>query len=224
MKISLRMLRSAIVGLLVFGALIFGPAGTVRYWRGWGFILVFTICTNIIGLYLARTDPALLERRMKVGPGAETRPAQKAIISLAFLAFGALFVVSALDYRFGWSKVPAFVSIVGDLLVALGLGIDLRVFRENSYGASTVETAAGQKVISTGPYALVRHPMYVGVVIMLLGVPLALGSYWSLVFMLLNVPILMLRIRDEEAMLKQELEGYTDYTRHVRYRLLPGLW
>ena len=224
MTITLRMLSSAIVGLLVFGVLIFGPAGTFMYWRGWAFILVFTICTNIIGLYLARTDPALLERRMKVGPGAETRPAQKAIISLAFLVFAALFVVSALDYRFGWSKVPASVSIAGDILVALGLGIDLRVFRENSYGASTIEIAAGQTVISTGPYALVRHPMYVGVLIMLLGIPLALGSYWGLVFMFVNVPILMLRIRDEEAMLKQELEGYTDYTRRVRYRLLPGLW
>jgi len=224
MGISIRMLKSAIVGLLVFGVLIFGPAGTVGYWRGWAFILVFTICTNIIGLYLARTDPALLERRMKVGPGAETRPAQKAIISMAFLVFAALFVVSALDYRFGWSTVSTSVSIVGDILVALGLGVDLRVFRENSYGASTIETATGQTVISTGPYALVRHPMYVGVLIMLLGIPLALGSYWGLVFMFINVPILMLRIRDEEAMLKQELAGYIDYTRHVRYRLLPGLW
>jgi len=194
------------------------------YWRGLAYILVFTICTNIIGLYLARTDPALLERRMKVGPGAETRPAQKAIISLAFLAFAALFVVSALDYRFGWSKVPVSVSILGDILVALGLAIDLRVFRENSYGASTVETAADQTVISTGAYALVRHPMYVGVLIMVLGVPLALGSYWDLVFMFVNVPILMFRIRDEESMLRQELKGYLDYTRHVRYRLLPGLW
>ena len=221
---KMRMLRSAILGLLLFGVLIFGPAGTVRYWRGWAFILVFTVCTNIIGVYLARTDPALLERRLKVGPVAETRPAQKAIISLAFLAFGALFVVSALDYRFGWSRVPAPVSIGGDILVALGLAIDLRVFGENSYGASTIETATGQTVISTGPYALVRHPMYVGVLILLLGVPLALGSYWGLVFMFVNVPILMLRIHDEEAMLKQELQGYTDYTRRVRYRLVPGLW
>jgi protein-S-isoprenylcysteine O-methyltransferase Ste14 len=224
MTIVFRMFKSAIVGLLVFGVLIFGPAGTVAYWRGWVFILVFTICTNIIGLYLARTDPALLERRLKIGPVAETRPAQKAIISLAFLAFAALFVVSALDYRFGWSRVPASVSIVGDILVALGLSIDLRVFRENSYGGSTVETAEGQTVISTGPYALVRHPMYVGVLVMVLGIPPALGSYWGLVFMCVNVPVLVLRIRDEETMLRQELAGYVDYTRHVRYRLLPGLW
>jgi len=224
MKLALPMLRSAIVGLLVFGVLVFGPAGTVKYWRGWVFILVFATCTNIIGLYLAQNDPALLERRMKVGPGAETRPAQKAIISLALLAFATLFVVSVLDYRFGWSTVPAAVSIVGDILVALGLIVDLRVFGENSYGASTIETAAGQTVISTGPYALVRHPMYVGVLIMLLGIPLALGSYWGELFMFVNLPILMLRIRDEETMLKQELKGYIDYMQHVRYRLLPGLW
>jgi protein-S-isoprenylcysteine O-methyltransferase Ste14 len=224
MRIAFRMLSSAGVGLLLFGVLIFGPAGTFRYWQGWTFILVFTICTNAIGLYLARTDPALLERRLKIGPGAETRAAQKAIISLAFLSFVALFVISALDYRLGWSKMPASVSIVGDILVVLGLVIDLRVFRENSYGASTVEIAEGQTVISTGPYALVRHPMYVGVLITVLGMPLALGSYWGLVFMFVNVPILVLRIRDEEAMLQQELDGYVDYMRHVRYRLLPGLW
>jgi protein-S-isoprenylcysteine O-methyltransferase Ste14 len=224
MKIAGRMLRSALGGLLVLGLLVFGPAGTLAYWRGWMFIVVFTLCTNVIGLYLARTDPVLLERRLKAGPGAETRPAQKAIISLAFLAFAALFVVSALDYRFGWSQVPGSVSIAGNILVALGLMIDLRVFRENSYGASTVEIAAGQTVISTGPYALVRHPMYVGVLIMVLGVPLALGSYWGLIFMFVNVPILILRILDEEAMLRRELDGYISYTRRVRYRLVPGLW
>jgi protein-S-isoprenylcysteine O-methyltransferase Ste14 len=224
MKIALRTLWSAIAGLLVFGILIFGPAGTFAYWQAWAFILTFSVCTNIIGLYLAQTDPVLLERRLKVGPGAETRPVQKAIISLAFAAFAALFVASALDHRFQWSKVPAWASILGDACVALGLMIDLRVFRENSYGASTIERMEGQRVISTGPYALVRHPMYVGVLIMVFGVPLALGSYWGLVFMFLNVPILILRIRDEELMLDQELEGYVDYKRNVRYRLIPGLW
>lgn len=219
-----RALRSAIVGLLVFGLLIFGPAGTFAYWQGWTFIATFGVCTNIIGLYLARTDPALLERRMNVGPRAETRMTQKVIISLAFAAFAALFVVSALDHRFEWSSVPSWMSIVGDALVALGLLIDLRVFRENSYGASTIERMEGQHVIRTGPYAIVRHPMYVGVLIMVLGVPLALGSYWGLIFMFLNVPILMVRIRDEETMLEQELEGYVDYEQRVRYRLLPGLW
>jgi protein-S-isoprenylcysteine O-methyltransferase Ste14 len=224
MNIVLRTLRSVIVGLVVFGLLIFGSAGTFAYWQGWAFILTFSVSTNVIGVYLALNDPALLERRLRVGPSAETRPVQKAIISLAFGAFAALFVVSALDHRFAWSKVPVWVSIMGDACVALGLMMDLRVFRENSYGASTIERMGGQKVISTGPYALVRHPMYVGVLIMVFGVPPALGSYWGLLFMLLNVPILILRIRDEEAMLEQELKGYADYERVVRYRLVPGLW
>jgi protein-S-isoprenylcysteine O-methyltransferase Ste14 len=147
------------------------------------------------------------------------------LIAVAFAGALALVVVSVLDHRFGWSFfVPAWVSVLGAVLVAAGLMIDLLVFRENSYGASTIETMEGQKVISTGPYALVRHPMYVGVLVMVIGVPLALGSWWGLAFLLLNVPILVLRILDEETMLRQELDGYADYMRSVRYRLVPGLW
>jgi protein-S-isoprenylcysteine O-methyltransferase Ste14 len=116
------------------------------------------------------------------------------------------------------------VSVLGNVLVALGLMIDLRVFRENSYGASTIEKMEGQRVISTGPYAVMRHPMYVGAVIMVLGVPLALGSYWGLVFMLIIIPVLMLRILDEEKLLRRELDGYNAYARDVRYRLVPGIW
>ena len=224
MTLAIRTLKAAIAGLLVLGSVIFGAAATFAYWQGWVFILVFTISTNVLGVYLALADPALLERRLKAGPRAETRPAQKALISLAFAGFFALLIVSALDHRFGWSNVPASISVLGNVLVVLGLMVDLLVFRENSYGASTIEKIEGQHVISTGPYALVRHPMYVGVLVMVIGVPLALGSYWGMAFMLLNVPILMLRILDEEAMLRQELEGYADYTRRVRSRLVPGLW
>ena len=159
MNLAVRTAPTAVVGLIVLCIIVFVPAGTLAYWQGWVFIAVFSISTNIIGVYLALKDPALLERRMKAGPGAETRPAQKALIALAFAGAIALVVVSVLDYRFGWSFVPAWVSVLGDVLVAGGLMIDLLVFRENSYGASTIETMEGQKVISTGPYALVRHPM-----------------------------------------------------------------
>ena len=224
MNLAVRAATTAVVGLIVLCIIIFVPAGTLAYWQGWVFIAVFSISTNIIGVYLALKDPALLERRMKAGPGAETRPVQKALIALAFAGAIALLVVSVLDHRFGWSSVPAWVSVLGDVLVAAGLMIDLLVFRENSYGASTIEKMEGQKVISSGPYALVRHPMYVGVLVMVIGVPLALGSWWGLAFLLLNVPILVLRILDEEAMLRQELDGYADYMRKVRYRLVPGLW
>jgi protein-S-isoprenylcysteine O-methyltransferase Ste14 len=224
MKLAIRAATTAVVGMIVLGIFIFLPAGTIDFWQGWAFIAVFAISTNIIGVYLALKDPALLERRMKVGPGAETRPAQKVLIALAAVGLLGLLVVSALDHRFGWSNVPAWVCVLGNLLVAAGLMIDLLVFRENSYGASTIETMAGQTVISTGPYALVRHPMYAGVLIMLIGVPLALGSWWGVGFMALNVPLLVLRILDEEAMLEEELEGYGAYVRRVGWRLVPGVW
>ena len=224
MQLFMRTLRTTIIGLVVFGILIFGPAGTLAYWQGWAFIAVFSISTTIIGVYLALKDPALLERRMKVGPAAETRPAQKIIISLSFMVFLVLVVASALDHRFGWSHVPAWISVLGNVLVALGLMIDLRVFRENSYGASTIERMDGQQVIATGPYALVRHPMYAGVLIMVLGIPLALGSWWGLLIVPATIPILQLRIFDDEKMLRSELAGYGAYADRVRYRLVPGLW
>jgi protein-S-isoprenylcysteine O-methyltransferase Ste14 len=224
MNLALRAAKSAVVGLIVLGVIVFLPAGTLAYWQGWAFIVVFTVSTNLIGLYLARNDPALLERRMKVGPAAETRPLQKAIIAIAFAGAIALVIISALDHRVGWSHAPAWIAVLGNVLVALGLMIDLVVFRANSYGASTIEKMAGQHVITTGPYALVRHPMYVGVLILVIGTPLALGSYWGLLFLLLNVPILVLRILDEERMLASDLDGYTTYMRTVRYRLVPGLW
>jgi len=222
--VTLRTLRASITGLVVIAVLVFVPAGTVAYWQGWLFIIVFALSTNLIGLYLARHDPALLQRRMKFGPQAEPRPVQKALVGLAFVAFSALPVVSALDHRLGWSDVPDWVSVFGAFLVWLGLMIDLLVFRRNSFGASTVETMEGQTVISSGPYALVRHPMYVGALVMLVGVPLALGSYWGLLFVIVFVPVLALRILDEEAMLLRELDGYAEYTRSVRYRLVPGVW
>lgn len=224
MHLLMRTLKTTIVGLIAFCFLIFVPAGTLAYWQGWTFIAVFSVSTVLIGLYLVLENPALLERRIKVGPAAETRPVQKIIIALSFAVFCLMLIVSALDHRFGWSQVPAWLSIIGNALVASGLMIDLRVFRENSYGASTIEKMEGQKVIATGPYAIVRHPMYVGVLIMMLGTPLALGSKWGIVPAIATVPILVLRILDEESMLRDELDGYEAYARDVRYRLLPGIW
>lgn len=221
---TVRTLLTSIIGLAAIGILVFVPAGTFAYWQGWLFIVVFALSTNLIGVYLARNDPALLARRLKFGPQAETRPIQRVVVALAFIAFYALPAVSALDHRLGWSKVPGWMSVFGAFLVALGLVIDLLVFRQNSFGSSTIETMEGQRVISDGPYALVRHPMYVGALVMLLGVPIALGSYWGLVFVIAFVPILALRILDEETMLLRELDGYVEYTQKVRYRLMPGVW
>lgn len=223
-KLILPTLQTFLIGVIAFGIVLFIPAGTLNYWQGWVFILVFGISTNIIGLYLSLKDPALLERRKKIGPGQEQNPAQKIIMSLALLGSLAILVFSALDHRFGWSPVPTIVSLLGDGLVALGLFVNLLVFKENTYGASNIRTEAEQKVISTGPYALVRHPMYVGVLIMVFGVPLALGSFWGLALVALIVPVLVWRILDEEKLLKQDLPGYRDYAQKVRYRLVPHVW
>lgn len=217
-------IRTLLIGLVVFGVLLFLPAWTLSYWQAWVFIVVFSLATNAIGIYLSLKDPALLERRKKFGPAAEQRMSQKIIMSLTLVALIAFFVFCALDYRFGWSPVPAYVSLLGDVLVALGLLINLIVFRENSYGGSSIETVADQKVISTGLYRLIRHPMYMGVLVMMIGVPLALGSLWGLVILALVIPVLIWRILDEEKMLRKDLPGYNEYTHKVHYRLVPYLW
>jgi protein-S-isoprenylcysteine O-methyltransferase Ste14 len=224
MKLILQTLQTDVIGLVILGALLFIPAGTLGYWHAWVFLVVFTISTNAIGLYLTAKDPALLERRKKIGPASETRPAQRLVMSISILSLAGLFVFCAVDYRFGWSPVPWYVAVLGDGLVALGLFIDLLVFRENSYGGSSIEIVDGQKVISTGPYAVVRHPMYAGVLVMVAGVPLALGSWWGLAILIITTPVLIIRILDEEKFLEKDLPGYEHYAQTVRHRLVPYLW
>jgi protein-S-isoprenylcysteine O-methyltransferase Ste14 len=223
-KLIIPTLRSFVIGAIALGLLLFLPAATLNYWQAWVFIVVFLVSVNAIGVYLSLKDPALLERRKKVGPTAETSTAQKIIMSVAIVACVGVLIFSAFDHRFGWSPVSPLVSLIGDVLVALGLFINLLVFRENSFGGSTIETVADQKVISTGLYAQVRHPMYVGVLVMLVGVPLALGSWWGLAVIAVTIPVLIWRILDEEKLLKQDLPGYTEYTQKVRYRLVPLVW
>ena len=210
--------------VVILAALLFIPAWTIRYWQAWVFIVVFVVSTNAMGIYVALTDPALLERRRKAGPTKEQRPAQRVIVSLELVSFNAILVVSALDHRLGWSHVPPIVSVIGDVLVALGLYLVQLTFRANTYGGSSVEVVEGQTVISTGPYAIVRHPMYVGAVIMAAGTPVALGSWWGLLVVLGAIPVLAWRIQDEESLLRSDLAGYIDYARQVRYRLVPFVW
>jgi protein-S-isoprenylcysteine O-methyltransferase Ste14 len=186
-----RTIATSLIGLIALGVLLFVPAGTLAYWRGWVFVVVFAASTQAIGIYLALKDPSLLARRMQAGPGAEQRMSQRIIISLGFLSLLGVMVFCALDYRFGWSPVPAWVSILGDVLVALGLFVDLLVMRENTFGASNIRVEEGQTVITTGPYAIARHPMYAGVLIMMVGVPLALGSWLGLLVLLLTFPVLV---------------------------------
>jgi protein-S-isoprenylcysteine O-methyltransferase Ste14 len=224
MKTALQAVTSSVIGFAVFLLLVFWPAGTFDYWRGWAFIAVFATATNIPSLYLAATNPAALKRRMQAGPAAETRPLQKIIITFAFLSIAAMIVVSALDFRFGWSSVPAAVSVVGDVLVGVGLLIAMITTIQNGYAAANINVEADQKVVSTGFYALVRHPMYFGNVVLMIGIPLALGSYWGLLFVILGLVVLAVRILDEEKVLAQQLTGYTDYIQRVHYRLVPGVW
>jgi protein-S-isoprenylcysteine O-methyltransferase Ste14 len=222
--VTRRALRSSLFGILALAALLFIPAWTLAYWQAWLFMAVFVCTSGAITVYLAIHDPKLLERRMNAGPRAEREPAQKIIMVLAMLGFIVMLVFPALDYRFGWSPVPASVSVLGDTLVALGFLFVFFVFKENSYGASTIQIAEDQTVISTGPYALVRHPMYAAALVMLFGIPLALGSWWGLFALLLVLPVLIWRLLDEERFLRQNLPGYAEYQAKVKYRLLPFVW
>ncbi len=224
MKTVLQAAATSVVGFGVFLLLVFLPAGTFDYWRGWAFIGVFAAFTLIPSLYLAMTNPVALQRRMQAGPAAETRPIQKIIITFAFLAMGAMIVVSALDYRLGWSSVPPAVSVIGDVLVGGGLLLAMITTIQNGYAAANINVESEQSVVSTGVYSVVRHPMYVGNVVMMIGLPLALGSYWALLFVIPGLAVLAVRILDEEKALALQLSGYCDYMHKVRYRLVPYVW
>jgi protein-S-isoprenylcysteine O-methyltransferase Ste14 len=214
-----------LVGLaVVMGLLLFIPAGTVHYWQAWVYLAIFTGASLLTTLYLMKRDPALLERRMKGGPTAEKRLSQKIIMVFTFFGFIALLFVPALDHRFAWSAVPPGVIVAGDVLVAIGFYLIFLVYRENTYTSATIEVAEDQKVISTGPYAIVRHPMYASASLYILGTPLALGSYWGFVPLAAMMPFLIWRLFDEERFLATNLPGYSEYQERVRHRLVPFVW
>jgi protein-S-isoprenylcysteine O-methyltransferase Ste14 len=206
--------RRAFVGLailfLVMAALLFLSAGTLHYWQAWTYLAVYFGASIAITLYLMQKDPELLARRMSGGPFAEKEPA--------------LAIVPALDRRFGWSDVPVYAVALGDAVMLLGwLGIYF-VFRENSFAAATIQSSAEQRVISTGPYAWVRHPMYAAALVMLLGISPALGSWWGIPIVIAILPALIWRLEDEERFLVRNLPGYPEYQGRVRHRLLPFVW
>ncbi len=186
---------------------LFFPAWTFNYWQAWLFLLVFFVSVLAITLYLMKKDPDLLERRVNAGPGAEKQTSQKIIQSIAGIAFIAIFIVSSIDHRLVWSRVPASLTIAGDVLVALGLLVVFFVFKENTFTSGTIEVAKEQKVIFTGPYALVRHPMYIGAFVMLVGVPFAVGSWWGLLAVIPVVLVIVWRLIDEEKFLAKNLPG-----------------
>ena len=222
------LLARAIAGFIflfaVMASVLFGTAGTLNDERAWVTLAVFFGCSGAITVWLWFRDKALLERRVKAGPGAEPDPMQNVVQGLAGLVFLAIFAVPGLDRRFGWSHVPLAVSLAGDGMIAIGFLIVFITFRENTFTAGTIEIAEGQYVIDSGPYAIVRHPMYAGALIMIAGIPLALGSWWGLVPAALLVPVIVWRLMREEAFLAINLAGYGDYRGRVRYRLAPIIW
>jgi protein-S-isoprenylcysteine O-methyltransferase Ste14 len=220
--------KKAFAGLLFLlvatAALLFVPAGTLDYWQAWTFLAVYFAASLAITLYLMKHDRKLLERRIRGGPLAEKQPTQRIIMLFASAGFLGLILVPALDRRFGWSHMPALAALAGDAMVALGWLAVFAVFRANSFTAATVELAPDHKVVSTGPYALVRHPMYASALIMLTGIPIALGSWWGLLVIVALMPVLLWRLFDEERFLARNLPGYTAYQNEVRHRLIPGVW
>jgi len=224
MRTALQTAASSIFGIALLVASLFLPAGTFDYWQAWVFLAVFALTTIAPSVVLAVRYPDALARRTKAGPMAESRPAQRIIISLTVVLVFATFVLSALDHRFGWSHVPVWLVVVGNILVGVGLGIAQLVIVQNNYAGATITVESGQPLVSTGLYGFVRHPMYFGTVVMMVGTPLALDSLWGLLGVLAAVPVLAARILDEEKMLNDELAGYPEYVQQVRHRLIPGLW
>ena len=208
----------------VLGVLLFAPAWTLDYWQAWVYWFVFAASSALITTYLWKNDPKLLERRIHAGPGAENEKSQKLIQLLATFIFIGAMILPSLDHRFSWSAVPLPVVVAGDVLTALGFLIVFLVFKENTFTAATIAVTVDQKVVSTGPYAIVRHPMYSGALIMLFGTSLALGSWWGLLMFIPMIFTIAWRARDEERFLVENLQGYKEYCRIVRYRLLPFAW
>jgi protein-S-isoprenylcysteine O-methyltransferase Ste14 len=220
-----RIVRATVSGTAVFLAIIFIPAGTVDYWQGWAFAGTLLVSSLLVTIYMALNDRELLESRLRMGPAAETTSTQKVITSVGLPVFVAVFVIMVLDHRFGWSpRVPAYLSIFGDALAVLGIIVYFFVVKENRYAASTIKVVEGQTVVSTGPYAIVRHPMYSGAILVFLGTPLALGSWWGLLFTPLFIGGFAWRLLDEERFLRANLRGYDEYARTVPYRLAPYVW
>ena len=203
------------------GLFIFLPAGSFRFWEGWiySFVLFIPLVTTLG--YLVKNDPELLKRRLRL---REKEPKQKRIVGLSRIPFILGFLIPGFDYRFNWSEVPMLVVITANILVFLGYWLVFLVFRENSYTSRIVEVEKNQTVITTGPYSVVRHPMYTGIILMYLFTPIALGSWWALLIFGFTPVVLILRIFNEEELLKRDLAGYNEYCQKVRYRLMPYVW
>ena len=214
---ALRLFFSVPVLMVMF----FLPAGTFAYWQAWVYLAIILIPMLFVLFYFMKNNPKLLERRMKM---QEKESNQNLIVKFSTVFFLIAFILPGLDYRFGWSHVPLAIVVIAEIVVFLGYSVVFLVFKENSYASRVIEVEQGQKVISSGPYAIVRHPMYSGTVLMYILSPLALGSWWALIPALMIIPVIVARILNEENLLASDLPGYPDYIQKVRFRLIPGIW
>lgn len=219
------LLRQAMIkffsGVLLVGLLLFLPAGTLHFRRAWLLMGILFIPMFLAGLVMLFKRPELLRRRLKA---REAEGEQRTVIALSGLMFLLCFILAGLNYRSDWMMLPRWVSLAAAGVFLLGYGLFAEVLRENAYLARTIEVEEGQKLIDTGLYGIVRHPMYSATVLLFLAMPLVLGSPLSFGVMLLYLPIIAKRIRNEEKVLSKGLEGYRDYCQRVKYRLFPGIW
>lgn len=220
-KLKATVIKRLTMSLVVLGSMLFIPAGTLTYWEAWAYMAILFVPASFMMLYLLKNDPELLERRMRM---REKQAEQKTIIKWSYPVFLFAFIIPGLDYRFGWSSVPLLIVITADCIILAGYLLLVRVLRENSYASRIIEVAEKQKVIATGPYAVVRHPMYSAVLLIYGFTPLALHSYWAMIPAELIIIVLVARILNEEKVLLKELDGYAEYVRNTRYRLIPGIW
>ena len=220
-KLLFTVLSRLFAGVLMFALLFFLPAGTWRYWQAWMYIGILILPMFFVLAYFMKRDPALLERRMKM---REERKEQRKIIQASGLTFVLAYILPGFDIRYGWSNMPAWVSIAAGVVLFLSYMLVFRTMQVNSFLSRVIEVTENQKVIDTDVYGIVRHPMYVGMVVLYVISPVVLGSWWAVIPALVIIPVIVFRILDEEKALEQELPGYVEYKQRVKYRLIPFVW
>lgn len=220
-KLFVQAIVKFLAGVVLVGALLFIPAGSFAYWQAWLFLGILFIPMFVAGLIMMAKNPELLRKRLNA---KEEESEQKLVLALSGLMFITAFVVAGLNYRFGWLPLPVWVPIVGAVLFLLAYVLYAEVLRENTYLSRTIEVQEGQKVIDTGLYGIVRHPMYMSTLLLFLAMPVVLGSLISLAIMFLYIPIIALRMRNEEKVLEEGLEGYREYKTRVKHKVIPFIW
>lgn len=216
-----RTIINFLMGVVMVGVLLFAPAGTFRFWNAWLFLALLFVPMLIIGIYLWLKQPDLLAKRLS---SKENESEQKQVILMSALVFVAGFIVAAVDFRFGWSQLPIWLVVVASVLLVISYGLYAEVMRENAYLSRTVEVQENQKVIDTGLYGIVRHPMYSATILLYLSIPLVLGSIYSFLIFLMFPFVIAKRINNEETVLEKGLDGYTSYKQRVKYKIIPFIW